>query len=202
MQAARPLVFASKGMELKMAGRRLSSSVTRRGSRSTRDSKRRLAKAPRPWLRVEDVPKNAGIPDEEQAKVVDLMCNTKFGHPDRYKDRVSILRAMKQSNKTQAVAISVTVGFKSSPREWAQKLVKADSCKFKELVAGESNGSAYEQTGCSKKDLSKGGSGRSGSDCRQKPLPQPGGVGNGDSDRDQQNATGVSRNGSHTYIHT
>ena len=44
------------------------------------------------------------------------------------------------------------------------------SCEFKELVAGESNGSAYEQTGCSKKDLPIGGSGRSGSDCKQKPL--------------------------------
>ena len=43
------------------------------------------------------------------------------------------------------------------------------SCEFKELVAGESNGSAYEQTGCSKKDLSKGGSGRCGSDHKQKP---------------------------------
>ena len=59
-----------------------------------------------------------------------------------------------------------------------------------------------KQTGCSKKDLPKGGSGRSGSDCRQNPLPQPGGVGKGDSDRDQKDATGVSRNGSHTYIHT
>ena len=86
------------------------------------------------------------------------MCTTKFGHPDRYKDRVSqeILRAMKYSNKMQAVAISVAVRFKSSPRGMAQKLVKAESCKFKELVAGESNGSVYEQTGCSKKDLSKG----------------------------------------------
>jgi hypothetical protein len=86
--------------------------------------KRRLARAPKPWLREQDVPKNAGIPDEEQATVVDLMCKTKFGHPDRYMDRVSqeILRAMRQDKKRQPSRSAWHCGSSQAHGDWRKNL--------------------------------------------------------------------------------
>ena len=50
----------------------------------------RIANKPRPWLRMEALPKHICEKGcEDLAVVLDLLNNTKFGHPDRYMDRVS-----------------------------------------------------------------------------------------------------------------
>ena len=51
---------------------------------------RRLAKHARPWLRLSDVPSTCGIPGDEAARVITIMTETKFGHPDRYQDIVNL----------------------------------------------------------------------------------------------------------------
>ena len=121
--------------------------------------KRRLAKAARPWLRVTDVPQDAGVPEAEAALIVSIMRDTKFGHPDRYQDACSkeILSAMRSSCcKARSVAVSLAVRYKSSPRDLASKLVKATKTVFEQLVCQETNGTAYEQTGNTKEDVSRG----------------------------------------------
>ena len=57
---------------------------------------RRQGGAAKPWLTVRDMPDNAGVPSAEAKLAINIMRTTKFSHPDRYQDRVSmeILDAM------------------------------------------------------------------------------------------------------------
>ena len=84
--------------------------------------------------------------------------DTKLGHPYRHMDRVSIeiQSAMRRVCITRAVAISLAVRYKSSPRGFACKLATATDAEFRRLVRKESNGVAYRQTGCTKEGLSVG----------------------------------------------
>ena len=64
----------------------------------------RLAKKSKPWLRFERLPKHICEKGyEDLAVVLELLNGTKFGHPDRYMDRVSkeILAAMRQHGNTR-----------------------------------------------------------------------------------------------------
>jgi hypothetical protein len=52
---------------------------------------RRVAGARKPWLKVADIPNDAEIPPDVAMRVIEVSTRTKFGHPDRYQDRVSNL---------------------------------------------------------------------------------------------------------------
>eukprot|EP00973_Karenia_brevis_P025265 3484866-Karenia_brevis.AAC.1 len=60
------------------------------------------------------------------------------------------------SSAVWAVATSLAVRYKSSPRGLAAKLASATSFAFTALVRDEPNGVAYEQTGSSKADVANG----------------------------------------------
>eukprot|EP00969_Alexandrium_andersonii_P137808 6094490-Alexandrium_andersonii.AAC.1 len=92
------------------------------------------------------------------AVVVKLINATRFGHPDRYKDRCSceILKAMKKCTPTRAVAISIATRYKSSPKGFAGKLVGTTPAEFKRLAREGVNGTAYIQSGITAEKLSNG----------------------------------------------
>ena len=121
---------------------------------------KRLAKATQPFLREEKLPphiRDAGYSDLRE--VLQLMNTTTFGHPDRFMDRVSreILYVMRTALTDEwAVAVSAALRFKSSPHGLAEKLAAATPSAFRKLVAQSKNGTAYEQTGISKEDVSTG----------------------------------------------
>jgi hypothetical protein len=118
---------------------------------------RRLAGARRPWLKVADIPSDAEIPPDVAKSVVEVLTQTKFGHPDRYQDRVSkqLLSAMRRADTVErAVSISVSLRFKSSPGGLSSRLAPASPMEFRRLVATAKNGTAYEQTGLSKEEVS------------------------------------------------
>jgi len=120
---------------------------------------RRQGGAAKPWLTVRDMPDNAGVPSAEAKLAINIMRTTKFSHPDRYQDRVSmeILDAMRRTDSiNRAIAISLAVRYKSSPRCLSAALVSATSAAFKTLVRESANGVAYEQTGNTKVDLASG----------------------------------------------
>ena len=123
--------------------------------------RRRLAGAQRPWLKVSDIPVSAAIPIETAEHVIEVMTESKFGHPDRFQDNVSkeVLSCMRRADTTEeAVAISIAVRYKSSGRGLARQLLSTDKVKFKRLVEKVKNGIAYEQTGLTKKKKSPKGS--------------------------------------------
>ena len=115
----------------------------------------------RPYLRWRWLPRGTRAAGHEDLKhTLHLLNTTTFGHPDRYMDRVSkeLLRAMGQmSSAMWAVAVSIAVRYKCSPRGLAQKLAAATSADFEKLVREEKNAdNTYRQLGSSKGDLAKG----------------------------------------------
>jgi len=66
-----------------------------------------------------------------------VMNKSTFCHPDRFKDAVSkqVLDAMKRSCcQVRAIAVSLAVRYKSSPRDLASKLAKVPANQFKECI--------------------------------------------------------------------
>jgi len=69
---------------------------------------------PRPYLRKSELPSWVTSGLEDVDKILKVMNGTKFGNPDRYKDRVSreILKSMgKAKKRVQKIAISLAVRF-------------------------------------------------------------------------------------------
>ena len=74
---------------------------------------RRLASAPRPWLSPKDLPADADIPADVVQHVIEVMTGSKFGHPDRYEDRVSkeILSSMRRASTIERSVATLIVLF-------------------------------------------------------------------------------------------
>jgi len=122
---------------------------------------RRELRKPRPWVKVADAPLHARrrCPEEVRA-IVRTMRESRFGHPDRFKDYVSkqILNALARAKTPELQAkIAVAVRYKSSPRGLAPSLLSAKGRDFCHTVKVHKNGcSTYLQSGTTNAQLAKG----------------------------------------------
>ena len=123
--------------------------------------KGREEKSPRPWLQRQSLPQwilDASPRDLEE--VIVIMNSTKFCHPDRFQDRVSlelqeVLRSVRCSGRAAAIALAVR--YKCSPAGLATALAGRPPTKFDEVVREHRRAHAvYRQTGQTDEQLAGG----------------------------------------------
>ena len=113
----------------------------------------------RPWLRADMLPpwiRKAGAGGLNGA--IAIMNDTKFGNPDRYKDRVSceVSEVLQQTtNNTRAAAIALAVRFKCSPRGLAGRLLHCTDLEFDHAVNDYKCANAYRQLSFSNATLAR-----------------------------------------------
>jgi hypothetical protein len=122
----------------------------------------RMVGKPRPWLRmtkeVKGITKN--VPKDATEAVIEIMRTTRFCHPDRYLDRVSLEieeAVVACGSMSRALAIAISVRFKGSPKGLAGALVGCDDDAFPGIVKAWTRPThTYRQTGVTDENLSVG----------------------------------------------
>ena len=110
----------------------------------------RESKRKQPWLRASSLTSLSSIPNNID-DIVQVMCGTRFGHPDRYEDAVSreICCAMRRSTaKSWRIAIAIGVRYSQSPRGLAAALAKTSTAAaFMKQLSCFKRSKVYRQTG-------------------------------------------------------
>ena len=115
----------------------------------------RESKRKQPWLRTSSLTSLSYIPNIND--IVQVMCGTRFGHPDRYEDAVSreITCAMRRcTTKSWRTAIAIAVRYSQSPRGLAAALAKASTAAaFMKQLSCFKRSKVYRQTGITTANL-------------------------------------------------
>lgn len=119
---------------------------------------RRQQGARKPYLRKHELPSKIRLAHDIDA-ALKLMNGTKFGHPDRFADRVSgeVEGAMRATrDHTFKALLSMAVRFRQSPRGLASDMARGGLVKWKTAMMRRKRArGTYRQTGHTDKHLQR-----------------------------------------------